>query len=179
MLRRELIFLSSVSGDGCNDRPLLLATPEDSIARFASAAQEHLRPRRAPQIETRAGMLCCHVEAERYSIAANLRAILAAHIPLQLVYGSRLRPADDVQSPRLMGVAAEAADLEVEISGIQCVAQSRRWLRRSLVPEHALVPNLAGQLVRNFARFGALGQFHGHRLSRPRLRVYPLSAISG
>jgi hypothetical protein len=29
MLRRELIFLHSASGDGCNDRPLLLATQED------------------------------------------------------------------------------------------------------------------------------------------------------
>ena len=29
MLRRELIFLHSASGDGCNDRPLLLTTPED------------------------------------------------------------------------------------------------------------------------------------------------------
>jgi DDE superfamily endonuclease len=29
MLRRELIFLHSASGDGCNDRPLLSATQED------------------------------------------------------------------------------------------------------------------------------------------------------
>jgi hypothetical protein len=29
MLRRELMFLHSASGDGCNDRSLLLATQED------------------------------------------------------------------------------------------------------------------------------------------------------
>src|SRR3981081_1881090 len=29
MLRRELIFLHSASGDGCNNRPRLLATQED------------------------------------------------------------------------------------------------------------------------------------------------------
>src|ERR1700738_3711448 len=46
MLRRELIFLHSASGDGCNDRPLLLATQEDfyrpvcigSTGTFASPA---------------------------------------------------------------------------------------------------------------------------------------------
>jgi hypothetical protein len=50
MLRRELIFLHSASGDGCNDRPLLLATKRISIAQSASAAQEHLRARRVPEI---------------------------------------------------------------------------------------------------------------------------------
>ena len=71
MLRRELIFLSSASGDGCNDRPLLLATPEDSIARFASAAQEHLRPRRVPpQIEARGkeAVLPCRSAALLYNL---------------------------------------------------------------------------------------------------------------
>jgi hypothetical protein len=50
MLRRELIFLHSASGDGCNDRPRLLATKRISIAQFAFAAQEHLRSPRVPEI---------------------------------------------------------------------------------------------------------------------------------
>ena len=45
-------------------------------------------------------------------IAPNLRAVLAAHVPLQFVDGRRLRPADNVQGHCLVGVAAEAADLK-------------------------------------------------------------------
>src|SRR3984893_16201243 len=54
MLRRELIFLHSASGDGCNDRPRLLATKRISIAQFASAAQEHFawQPSRSPMAPT-------------------------------------------------------------------------------------------------------------------------------
>jgi hypothetical protein len=51
-------------------------------------------------------------------VAPSLRAILATHIALQFVDGSRLRPADDAQRHRLMRVAAEAADLEIEISSV-------------------------------------------------------------
>src|SRR4030088_2828585 len=35
--------------------------------------------------------------------------------------GRRVRPADDIQRHRLMRVAAKAADLKVEIPGIQCI----------------------------------------------------------
>jgi DNA invertase Pin-like site-specific DNA recombinase len=48
-------------------------------------------------------------------IAPNLRAILAAHIPLQFVDERRLWPTDDVQRHGLVGVAAETTDLKVEI----------------------------------------------------------------
>jgi hypothetical protein len=50
-------------------------------------------------------------------IAPNLRAVLAAHVPFQLD-GRRLWPAHNVQSHCLVGVAAEAADLNVKISRI-------------------------------------------------------------
>jgi hypothetical protein len=55
MLRRELIFLHSASGDGCNDRPLLLATPEDFYRPVCIGSKRTFAsPRRVPpQIETR------------------------------------------------------------------------------------------------------------------------------
>jgi len=56
-------------------------------------------------------------------IASNLRAVLAAHVPLQFVDWRCLWPADDVQRYCLVGIAAEAADLKVEISGVQRVSQ--------------------------------------------------------
>jgi hypothetical protein len=62
--------------------------------------------------------------SERHKLAAlvrvppDLRAILVAHVPLQFVDGRCLRSADDVQRHRLMGIAAEAPDLKVEISSV-------------------------------------------------------------
>ena len=79
-------------------------------------------------------------------VASNLRAILAAHVALQFVDGRRLRPAHDVQRC-LMRVTAEAADLEIEISGVQSVAEGRRGLSRSFESEHALVPGDTRQTV--------------------------------
>jgi hypothetical protein len=61
-------------------------------------------------------------------VAANLRAILAAHVTFQFVNGRRLRPADDVERYGLVGVAPEAADLKVETPGIQGIAEARRGL---------------------------------------------------
>ena len=58
-------------------------------------------------------------------IAADPRAVLAAHVTLQFVDGRCLRPANDVQRYGLMGIAAEAADLKVEISCVQSVAEAR------------------------------------------------------
>ena len=48
-----------------------------------------------------------------------------------------------------MRVAAKASDFEIAVPGIERVAQRRRWLRRTLKAEHALVPRLdrrAGRL---------------------------------
>jgi hypothetical protein len=50
-------------------------------------------------------------------IALSLRALAAAHIALQFMDGRRLAAAHDVQGDRLVGVAAEAFDFEVEIAG--------------------------------------------------------------
>jgi hypothetical protein len=80
-------------------------------------------------------------------IAADLRAILAAHVAFQFVDGRCFWPADDVQGHGLVGVAAKAADLEVEISSVQSVAEARRGLGRSLVPKHALIPRYTGETV--------------------------------
>jgi hypothetical protein len=60
------------------------------------------------------------------------------------VDGCCLRPADDVERDGLMGLAAEAADLEESKAGIERIAERRRRLGRSLKAEHALVPSLAG-----------------------------------
>ena len=53
-----------------------------------------------------------------------------------------------------MGVAAKALHFEIAIPGIERVAERRRWLRRTLKAEHALVPRLDGELVGVLAGFG-------------------------
>jgi hypothetical protein len=73
-------------------------------------------------------------------IAADLRAILAAHVTFQFVDRRCLRSANNVERHRLVGVAAEAADLKIEISSVQSVAEARRGLSRSFETEHTLVP---------------------------------------
>jgi hypothetical protein len=64
-------------------------------------------------------------------------------IPLQFVDGCGFRPADDIQRHRLMRIAAEAADLKVEISCVEGIAQRRGRMGWPLVPEHAGIPRLA------------------------------------
>jgi hypothetical protein len=86
-------------------------------------------------------------------IAPHLRAVLTTHIALQFVNWSRLWPANDIQRDRLMGIAAEAANLKIEVSGIECVPHGRGGLCRALVPEHSLIPGLARQAVGNLAGF--------------------------
>src|SRR6516225_6561942 len=89
-------------------------------------------------------------------IAAHLRAILTAHIALQLMDRRCLRSAHDVEGDGLVGVAAEAAHFEILVSGIERVAQRWRWLRRTLKGEHALIPRFAGQPVGLLACFRRL-----------------------
>jgi len=57
-------------------------------------------------------------------IAADGRAVLAAQVPLQFVDRRRLRPADGIEGNCLMGIAAEAADLQVKVAGVDRVAES-------------------------------------------------------
>jgi hypothetical protein len=90
-------------------------------------------------------------------VAPNLRAVLAPHVSLQLMDWRALPPANDVERHRLMSIAAEAADFEIEVPRIQRVPQCRRRLRGTLVAEHALVSGFAGEPIRNLARLpGAL-----------------------
>jgi hypothetical protein len=68
----------------------------------------------------------------------------------------RLRPPDDVQRNGLMGIAAQTFDFEIEVTGIECIAQRRGRLRRSLKAEHTLVPCLARQTIGGLPRLGRL-----------------------
>src|ERR1700735_2330267 len=60
-----------------------------------------------------------HKMAALVWIASNLRAVLTPHVTFQFVDGCGFRPADDIQRLRLMPIAAKAADLKVEISGVK------------------------------------------------------------
>jgi hypothetical protein len=63
----------------------------------------------------------CHEVASLVGVAANLGAILAAHITLKLV---DLRPALDVQGNGLVRDAAGAFDFEIRIAGVERVAEA-------------------------------------------------------
>jgi hypothetical protein len=51
-----------------------------------------------------------------------------------------LRAAHNVEGNGLMGIAAEAADLKIEVTRVERVTQGRRGLRRSR-------PGVAGELI--------------------------------
>jgi hypothetical protein len=88
--------------------------------------------------------------------------------------GSCLGPPDDIQRNRLMRVAAETANLKVEVSCIECIRHRRRWLRRALIAEHALIPCFAGESISKLTRFsGAL------RRGADRTAVYGLAGFGG
>jgi hypothetical protein len=86
---------------------------------------------------------------------------------LAALHINHLRPLPhDIRGDCLVRVAAEAADLKVDVAGIEGVTERRRGLRRSFEGEHALGPSLAGQLVGLPAR-----------LSRPLVRYADRGAI--
>ena len=66
-----------------------------------------------------------HKLAPLERIAADLRAVLAAHVTFELVDRRRLRPAHNVQSDRLMRIASETANFKVATSRVERVAQGR------------------------------------------------------
>jgi hypothetical protein len=105
-------------------------------------------------------------------VATDLRAILAAQVAFQFVDRRRLRPANDIQRHRLVGIAAEAADLEIKISGVERVAERRRRLRRALKPKHALIPGYAGEPVGVLARL-----FRAFRRGADRTAIDGLSRL--
>ncbi len=80
-------------------------------------------------------------------VTTDLRALFAAHIPLEFVNWRRLRPADDRERYRLMGVAAKAAHFQIGIAPIEGVTESRRGLGGAPVAEHPHVPCFAGQTI--------------------------------
>src|SRR5262245_59371726 len=80
-------------------------------------------------------------------IAAELGAIAAAHVALELVDGRRLRPADDVKRDGLVRLAAEAAHFKISVSRIARIAERRGRLRRAAQAQHPLVPGITGETV--------------------------------
>jgi len=76
-------------------------------------------------------------------ITLKVGAPTAPHIALQLVDRRRLSPAHDVER----GVAAQAFDFEVQVAGIERVAQRRGGLGRPLEGHHVLIPRLTGELI--------------------------------
>ncbi len=57
-------------------------------------------------------------------IAANVRAVFAPHVSLQLMDRRRLRPPHDVERDGLMRIAAEAFHFEIEVTRVE--PQQRR-----------------------------------------------------
>lgn len=80
-------------------------------------------------------------------IVPDFGALAATHVAFEFVNRRCLRSPHDVEGNGLMRISAKATDFEIAIPGIECIAQRRRRLRRTLKPEHALVPRLAGELV--------------------------------
>src|SRR5262245_17322288 len=87
-------------------------------------------------------------------IPAHLRAVAAAHVAFELMDRRRLRSAHDVERNGLVGVAAEAPDLQIAVTGIERVTERRRGLRGAFEAKHALIPGLAGEPVGFLARLG-------------------------
>ena len=72
---------------------------------------------------------------------------LRARIASGTVDGRRLRSAHDVERDGLVRVAAEAANFEINISGIERIAERGRRLRGAAIAEHSLSPRFAGKAV--------------------------------
>lgn len=85
-------------------------------------------------------------------IAPYLRAVLAAHVALQLMDRRRLRTPNYVQRHRLMRVAAKAFDFDIDIACVKRIAQCGGRLSRSLKAEHALVPGMTGEPISPLTR---------------------------
>jgi hypothetical protein len=97
------------------------------------------------------GRYLCRPQCDKVTalvgISPDLRVPCSACNAPKFVNGRCLRSAHDVQRYGLMGIAAKAADLKVEISRVQSVAEAGRWLSRSFETEHALVPGDTRQTV--------------------------------
>jgi hypothetical protein len=80
-------------------------------------------------------------------IAAHLGAVLAPHVAFEFMDRGCLRSPHDVEGDGLVRVAAEALHFEVDEPRIARIAQRRRWLRRPLKAEHALIPTASRSAV--------------------------------
>src|SRR6267142_1673006 len=78
-------------------------------------------------------------------IAPHLGALAATHVAFQFVDRRCLRSPHDVEGNGLVRVATKAFHFEIAKPGVDRVAQRRRWLCRSLKPEHALIPCLTSR----------------------------------
>jgi hypothetical protein len=67
-----------------------------------------------------------HQMAALVRIAANFQAVLAPHVAFQLMDRRRLRSPHDVERNGLIGVATEATNFEIAVSGIERVAERGR-----------------------------------------------------
>ena len=81
-------------------------------------------------------------------------ALAIAHVAFQFVDRRRLSPAYNIERDGLVGVATEASDFKIAVTSIERIAESRRRLSWSLVPEHALVPGFTGEPISLLARLG-------------------------
>jgi hypothetical protein len=77
MLRRELIFLRSASGDGCNDRPLLLATPEDFYRPVCIGSKRTFASPACPPTNIDARQGCCVATSKRSATSISFRTVAA------------------------------------------------------------------------------------------------------
>ena len=101
-------------------------------------------------------------------IAPDFGALAAAHVAFEFMDRRYLRSPRDVEGNGPVSVAAKATDFEIAEPGVDRIAQRRRWLRRTLKAEHALVPRLDGEPV------GFLACFR-----RPLCRCPDRSAVNG
>ena len=86
-------------------------------------------------------------------IPPHLRAVAAPHVAFEFMDRRCLGSPHDVEGNGLVRVAAKAFHFEIVVTGIDRVAQCRRWLRRALEAEHAFIPRLYSEPVGGFAGF--------------------------
>src|SRR6476620_8401597 len=91
--------------------------------------------------------------ASLVGIAPDFGALAATHVAFEFMDRRCLRSPHDVKGNGLVGVAAKAFHFEIAKPGFDRVAERRRWLRRTLKAEHALIPRLAGEPVGFLACF--------------------------
>jgi hypothetical protein len=89
---------------------------------FPDSQSRSLAPRGGPGLNSGVALFArLPVEFARHASAP----VLAAHVSLELMDCGRLRPANDVECHRLVGLAAETFDFEVRIAAVEGVTEDR------------------------------------------------------